>query len=120
MATNGNGFGDGKKGVDGSSPSEGSAKTPHVGVFAFRSTCRVTSVRWVWSRLWSSEVQNAAAGAIYGLEDSRSRATSRRTVPQAVRRLVARRAEPLAVQREQPRNQREPTAEGRAIVVGDP
>src|SRR5207248_11580882 len=29
----------GKEGVDGSSPSEGSAKAPHVGAFAFRTTC---------------------------------------------------------------------------------
>jgi hypothetical protein len=29
----------GKEGVDGSSPSEGSAKAPYVGVFPFRSTC---------------------------------------------------------------------------------
>jgi hypothetical protein len=28
----------GKEGVDGSSPSEGSAKAPHVGAFAFRFT----------------------------------------------------------------------------------
>jgi hypothetical protein len=45
-AAHGNGPGlDGKEGVDGSSPSEGSAKAPHVGAFAFRSTCRVSSVR---------------------------------------------------------------------------
>src|SRR5207302_2437584 len=43
----------GKEGVDGSSPSEGSAKAPHVGTFPFRPSCRVSSVRWVWSRLWS-------------------------------------------------------------------
>ena len=30
---------DGEEGVDGSSPSEGSAKAPHVGAFSFRSTC---------------------------------------------------------------------------------
>jgi hypothetical protein len=30
---------DGKEGVDGSSPSEGSAKAPHVGAFSFRPTC---------------------------------------------------------------------------------
>jgi hypothetical protein len=30
----------GKEGVDGSSPSEGSAIAPHVGAFAFRLTCR--------------------------------------------------------------------------------
>jgi hypothetical protein len=29
----------GKEGVNGSSPLEGSAKAPHVGAFAFRSTC---------------------------------------------------------------------------------
>ena len=29
---------DGKEGVDGSSPSEGSAKAPHVGAFSFRPT----------------------------------------------------------------------------------
>jgi len=51
----------GKEGVDGSSPSEGSAKTPHVGTFAFSPTCRVGSVRWVWSRLWSFRVQNGVA-----------------------------------------------------------
>src|SRR5205823_8859026 len=30
---------DGKEGVDGSSPSEGSAKAPHVGASSFRPTC---------------------------------------------------------------------------------
>jgi hypothetical protein len=44
---------DGKEGVNGSSPLEGSAKAPHVGAFAFTSTCRLSRVRWVWSRLWS-------------------------------------------------------------------
>src|SRR5229473_8387796 len=64
VATHGNRFGaHGKEGVDGSSPSEGSAKTPHVALLPFRSTCRVGSVRWVWSCLWSFQVQNAAAGA---------------------------------------------------------
>jgi hypothetical protein len=43
----------GKEGVDGSSPSEGSAKAPHVGAFSFRSTCCSSNVQWVWSRLWS-------------------------------------------------------------------
>src|SRR5436190_11382724 len=50
----------GKEGVDGSSPSEGSAKAPHVGAFLFRSTCRDCSVRWVWSRLWSFHVSDHA------------------------------------------------------------
>jgi hypothetical protein len=43
----------GKEGVDGSSPSEGSAKAPQSGAFLLASTCTVSSVRWVWSRLWS-------------------------------------------------------------------
>ena len=47
----------GKEGVDGSSPSEGSAKAPHVGAFAFRTTCRFSHVRWVWSCLWSFRVR---------------------------------------------------------------
>jgi hypothetical protein len=51
----------GKEGVDGSSPSEGSAKVQHVAAFAFSPTCRVGSVRWVWSRLWSFRVQNGVA-----------------------------------------------------------
>ncbi len=46
----------GKEGVNGSSPLEGSAKAPQVGAFAFRSTCRFSRVRWVWSRLWSFRV----------------------------------------------------------------
>jgi hypothetical protein len=65
MATHGNGLAaHGKEGVDGSSPSEGSAKALlHVGDFAFRSTCRVSSVRWVWSRLWSSRARGAVDAA---------------------------------------------------------
>jgi hypothetical protein len=35
----------GKEGVDGSSPSEGSAEVPHVGAFPFRSTCSRSIVR---------------------------------------------------------------------------
>jgi hypothetical protein len=35
---------DGKEGVDGSSPSEGSAKGPHVGAFPFRATCSLSNV----------------------------------------------------------------------------
>jgi hypothetical protein len=49
----------GKKGVDGSRPSEGSAKAPHVGAFSFRSTCSTSIVRWVWSRLWSFRAREA-------------------------------------------------------------
>jgi hypothetical protein len=61
----------GKEGVDGSGPSEGSANAPHVGAYAFRSTCRFSRVRWVWSRLWSFRV-----GEGYGR--ARSRPLSRR------------------------------------------
>lgn len=39
LAADGNDLGlDGKEGVDGSSPSEGSAKAPHVGAFSWSST----------------------------------------------------------------------------------
>jgi len=51
----------GKEGVDGSSPSEGSAKAPEIGAFSFSSTCRDSFMRWVWSRLWSFRVENALA-----------------------------------------------------------
>ena len=47
----------GKEGVDGSSPSEGSAKTPETGAFSFRSTCSESNVLWVSTRLWSFQVQ---------------------------------------------------------------
>jgi hypothetical protein len=46
----------GKEGVSGSSPEEGSAKGPHIGAFSVEGTCRISSVQWVWSRLWSSQV----------------------------------------------------------------
>jgi hypothetical protein len=59
----------GKEGVDGSSPSEGSAKAPHVGAFAFSSTCRIGNVQWVWSRLKSFRVQTGAAEACAGGAD---------------------------------------------------
>jgi hypothetical protein len=48
----------GKEGVDGSSPSEGFAKFLQVGSFSLGFTCRIVSVRQVWSPLWSPEVQN--------------------------------------------------------------
>src|ERR671937_326530 len=38
-----------KEGVDGSSPSEGSAKAPQTGAFCLTGTCTFSSVRWVWS-----------------------------------------------------------------------
>src|SRR5205085_6024194 len=62
----------GKEGVDGSSPSEGSAKTLHVGAFAFRSTCRTRSVRWVWSRLWSFRVDGPLSARPDLAQDSRA------------------------------------------------
>src|SRR5207247_2806993 len=49
----------GKEGVDGSSPSGGSAKAPHNGAFRFGSTCRFSNVGQVWSPLWSLQVENA-------------------------------------------------------------
>jgi hypothetical protein len=53
----------GKEGVDGSSPSEGSAKAPESGALSFTSTCSPSILQWVWSRLWSSQVQNAVRAA---------------------------------------------------------
>src|SRR5713226_9478621 len=50
---------DGKEGVDGSSPSEGSAKTPHVGAFSY-----------VFSRCRAPE---GVDGAVYGAFASRAR-----------------------------------------------
>jgi hypothetical protein len=48
----------GKEGVDGSSPSEGSAKAPQICAFCFAWTCTVAIVRWVWSPLWSLQVED--------------------------------------------------------------
>jgi hypothetical protein len=39
----------GKEGVDGSSPSEGSAKAPQIAPFSVGDLCRSSSMRWVWS-----------------------------------------------------------------------
>jgi hypothetical protein len=87
VATHGNRFAaHGKEGVDGSSPSEGSAKAPHV-AFAFTSTCRFSRVRWVWSRLWSFRVQNGV---------TRRRAWSSCPAGQALRALRAPRSGWLA------------------------
>jgi hypothetical protein len=47
----------GKEGVGGSSPSEGSAKRRKS--FSVE-TCRRSSMRWLWSRLWSSQIQTAS------------------------------------------------------------
>jgi hypothetical protein len=43
----------GKEGVDGSSPSEGSAKVQQTDTLLLGLVCRRSNVRWVWSRLWS-------------------------------------------------------------------
>jgi hypothetical protein len=57
---NGNAFAvHGKEGVDGSSPSEGSAKAPQIGAFCLTGTCTFSSVRWVWSPSWSPQVHDA-------------------------------------------------------------
>jgi hypothetical protein len=48
----------GKEGVDGSSPSEGFAKAPQIGAFCLAWICRIVTVRWVWSPLWSPQVHN--------------------------------------------------------------
>ena len=54
----------GKEGVDGSSPSEGSAKALEYRAFSFGSTCTVSNVHRIWSRLWSFQVQNAFLVAV--------------------------------------------------------
>ena len=41
------------------SPSEGSAKSPQIGAFVLDFICTISSVRQVWSHLWSSQVQKA-------------------------------------------------------------
>jgi hypothetical protein len=50
----------GKEGVNGSSPSEGSAKAPHVGAFAFDPTCRVAQ-RAVGMEPFMEGIQNGVA-----------------------------------------------------------
>ena len=50
----------GKEGVDGSSPSEGSAKTPQNRASSFGRTCKDSSMQWVWSRFWSFQVQDGS------------------------------------------------------------
>jgi hypothetical protein len=48
----------GKEGVDGSSPSEGSAKAAEIAAFSISLACISSSMRWVWSRLWSFQVHD--------------------------------------------------------------
>src|SRR5439155_16256900 len=53
-----------REGVDGSSPSEGSAKAPDIGAFSFGTICSSSNVRWVWSRLWSFQFQKRVRGRV--------------------------------------------------------
>ena len=71
----------GKEGVDGSSPSEGSAKAPHNRSFCFGSICRFSNMGQVWSPLWSLQVENAL------LE---SRVVRRRAAQRHARGFIAR------------------------------
>jgi hypothetical protein len=63
----------GKEGVDGSSPSEGSEKAAQIAAFSVEGTCTSSNVRWVWSRLWSFQIQDAllvaARAALTGISD---------------------------------------------------
>jgi hypothetical protein len=56
----------GKEGIDGSSPSEGSAKAAQIAAFSVEPTCTASTMRWVWSRLWSFQVQNPLLPAVPG------------------------------------------------------
>ena len=47
----------GKEGVDGSSPSEGFAKAAQTAAFSVDPACTSSSMRWIWSRLWSFQVR---------------------------------------------------------------
>ena len=69
----------GKEGVGGSSPPEGFAKAPQIGAFCFEGTCTISSMQWVWSPLWSLQVEQAASyGAVYGVfRSSKPRQLSR-------------------------------------------
>jgi hypothetical protein len=49
------------QGVDGSSPSEGSAKAPENGACSFGLTCTIDSVQRVWSPLWSLQIEKCLA-----------------------------------------------------------
>jgi hypothetical protein len=50
----------GKEGVDGSSPSEGSARAPQSEACLSGPTCASCSLTQVWSTLWSSQIQKAS------------------------------------------------------------
>jgi hypothetical protein len=53
----------GKEGVGGSSPPEGSAKAPQIGAFRSARTCTISNMRYLWSPLWSLQVQSAGSKA---------------------------------------------------------
>jgi hypothetical protein len=58
----------GKEGVSGSSPEEGFAKVPETGLFG--SICRLANVRYVWSPLWSLQLDQAVSiGPFWGDEE---------------------------------------------------
>jgi hypothetical protein len=63
----------GKEGVDGSSPSEGSAKASQTGALSLARSCTVSNVRWGRSALWSLQV----ADTDYVLKDRARSAASR-------------------------------------------
>jgi hypothetical protein len=82
----------GKEGVDGSSPSEGSTKGPHVGAFSFRPICSVSNVQWVWSCLWSfrvkkspSETRPAGQPSSGGLKDRLGMPRKKRRIGHRIR-----------------------------------
>src|SRR6266508_3551143 len=68
----------GKEGVDGSSPSEGSAKAAQIAAFSAGATCTSSSMQWVWSRLWSFQVQRTVVATTQSV---RIRCSRRRKRP---------------------------------------
>ena len=76
---------DGKEGVDGSSPSEGSAKAPESGRFSLGSVCTSSSMQWVWSRLWIFQGQNVPFPWSRMLAPSRSSSRSAGRFPRNCR-----------------------------------
>jgi hypothetical protein len=82
VATHGNRSGaHGKEGVDGSSPSEGSAKAPHFGAFSFSSTCSSSNVRWVRSSFMELSSRRPRRKAIWESGESRYSRYRRAEVP---------------------------------------
>jgi hypothetical protein len=85
----------GKEGVDGSSPSEGSAKSLQTSQFRSSRLCRCSSVRWIWSRSWSLQVRHCSTKAPRPGSSLRpSRAERGRRAPGTDRRRELRAAEP--------------------------